>query len=153
MEFNINIKVAPEDIAAIGKVIMSDTDDTENDDTENQDFDALRDYWTKSLREYVDKNGKKDSVEIELDTADNDKNALPRDVEAQAMANAINYVLKRHGFTRDILDNSDDDDDTYKKHKKHKATFLDLDNDKDMGSIKINGLATFSDSDDDDDKE
>ncbi len=50
MEFNINIKVAPEDIAAIGKVITNDTDDTENDDTENQYFDSLRDYWTKSLR-------------------------------------------------------------------------------------------------------
>lgn len=143
MEFNINIKVAPEDIAAIGKVIMSDTDDTEN-----QDFDTLCDYLIKSLKESSgNNNSKKDNVEIELDTADNDKNPLPRDVEAQAMANAINYVLKRHGFTRDILDDSDDDD----TRKKHKATFLDLDNAKDMGSIKINGLATFSDSDDDDD--
>lgn len=143
MEFNINIKVAPEDIAAIGKVVMSDTDDTEN-----QDFDALRDYLIKSLKESVGNSGKKDNVEIELDTADNDKNSLPRDVEAQAMANAINHVLKRHGFTRDILDNSDSSDDA---NKKHKATFIDLDNG--MDSIKINGLATISDSDDDDDKE
>lgn len=143
MEFNINIKVAPEDIAAIGKVITSDTDDTEN-----QDFDILYDYLIKSLKESSGNNSKKDNVEIELDTADNDKNALPRDVEAQAMANAINYVLKRHGFTRDILDNSDSSDDA---NKKHKATFIDLDNG--MDSIKINGLATISDSDDDDDKE
>lgn len=143
MEFNINIKVTPEDIAAIGKVIMSDTDDTEN-----QDFDALRDYLIKSLKESVGNSGKKDNVEIELDTADNDKNALPRDVEAQAMANAINHVLKRHGFTRDTLDNSDSSDDD---DKNHKATFIDLDNG--MGSVRINGLATISDSDDDDDKE
>lgn len=142
MEFNINIKVAPEDIAAIGKVVMSDTDDTEN-----QDFDALRDYLIKSLKESVGNSGKKDNVEIELDTADNDKNALPRDVEAQAMANAINHVLKRHGFTRDILDNSDSSDDD--DDKNHKATFIDLDNG--MDSIRINGLATISDSDDDDD--
>ncbi|QHJ85556.1 MAG: hypothetical protein [Bacteriophage sp.] len=143
MEFNINIKVTPEDIAAIGKVIMSDTDDTEN-----QDFDTLCDYLIKSLKESSGNNSKKDNVEIELDTVDKDKNALPRDVEAQAMANAINHVLKRHGFTRDILDNSDssDDGDT---HKKHKATFIDLDNG--MDSIRINGLATISDSDDDDD--
>lgn len=144
MEFNINIKIAPEDIAAIGKVIMSDTDDTEN-----QDFDILRDYLIKSLKESIGNNDKKDNVEIELDTVDKDKNALPRDVEAQAMANAINYVLKRHGFTRDILDNSANDDDAAGKN--HKATFIDLDNG--MGSIKINGLATISDSDDDDDKE
>jgi len=143
MEFNINIKVAPEDIAAIGKVIMSDTDDTEN-----QDFDILRDYLIKSLKESIGNNDKKDNVEIELDTVDKDKNALPRDVEAQAMANAINHVLKRHGFTRDILDNSDSSDDA---NKNHKATFIDLDNG--MDSIKINGLATISDSDDDDDKE
>lgn len=142
MEFNINIKVTPEDIAAIGKVIMSDTDDTEN-----QDFDTLCDYLIKSLKESSGNNSKKDNVEIELDTVDKDKNALPRDVEAQAMANAINYVLKRHGFTRDILDNSDSSDDD----KNHKATFIDLDNAKDMGSIRINGLATISDSDDDDD--
>lgn len=143
MEFNINIKLAPEDIAAIGKVIMSDTDDTEN-----QDFDILRDYLIKSLKESIGNNDKKDNVEIELDTVDKDKNALPRDVEAQAMANAINHVLKRHGFTRDILDNSDSSDDD---DKNHKATFIDLDNG--MGSVRINGLATISDSDDDDDKE
>lgn len=143
MEFNINIKVTPEDIAAIGKVIMSDTDDTEN-----QDFDTLCDYLIKSFKESSGNNSKKDNVEIELDTVDKDKNALPRDVEAQAMANAINYVLKRHGFTRDILDNSDSSDDAGKNHK---AMFIDLDDDK--GSIKINGFATISDSDDDDDKE